>query len=536
MIDMRKGKWLILFLFLGFLVQRGWGAGETQVFTGDGIAAIVNGNVLAARGEALKKARINALERAMEEILPFEVIEEKADIIESALLSGLRKYLLAAKVIKEKEEDGLYRVRVRATVDLDALKKMVRDKGLMPKRGLAYRPRIMVVIPEEHLRRRMPDPAAETEIIRQFAKERFYVVDQSQVKKIRYNDKTLTAARGDSEAAAAIGRKYGAEVIITGEAFSEFAGREKGMVLCSARVEIRAVKTDTAQILYADAKDISALAVSESIAAKRALQRTASLLAPDFIEEILAWEEIGKEEGKMVTVYVPSISYEQLMVVEETFAEKIAEIDRSIQRSYSGGIAEIEVIYRGESQNLARAIQKTLFEDFNLRVTNYTENRIDCEIVSGKLKKMPALSDLGINRLAVLPFTYSGNLRKKDIANEEATSVIEEYFVKADCMVFSRAELEEIFKEQRLESVEVFDPATVVKIGKLCGVDTMVTGSFSYVSDSDSPIGPHYYARVKMIKVETGQIIFSFAASSPLSTRDALNKIKNELTDTFSRE
>ena len=380
MISMKKGKWIIFFVLVSLLAQKGWADKEIQVFTGEGIAPIVNENALAARGEALKKARISALERAIEEILLFEVIQEKRDVIESVIFSKIKMYVLKIEIIKE-EEDGLYMVRIRATIDLNALEKTVREEGLMPKRGLGYKPRIMVVIPEQHLRRQIPDPAAETEIIGQLVKERFYVVDQKQVAEIRYSDETLAAARGDLEAAAAIGRKYGAEVIITGEAFSEYVGQEEGMVLCSARVEIRAVKTDTAQILYADAKDASALAVSENIAAKRALQKAAGLLGPEFIEEILAWAEIDEKEGRMITLYISNISYSQLIIVKEALAERISEVDRCVQRSYTGGIGEIEVVYRGESQELADSIQNILFEDFNIRVINYTENRIDCEIV-----------------------------------------------------------------------------------------------------------------------------------------------------------
>ena len=380
MISTKKGKWIIFFVLVSLLAQKGWADKETQVFTGEGIAPIVNENALAARGEALKKARISALERAIEEILLFEVIQEKRDVIESVIFSKIKMYVLKIEIIKE-EEDGLYMVRIRATIDLNALEKTVREEGLMPKRGLGYKPRIMVVIPEQHLRRQIPDPAAETEIIGQLVGERFYVVDQKQVAEIRYSDETLAAARGDLEAAAAIGRKYGTEVIITGEAFSEYVGQEEGMVLCSARVEIRAVKTDTAQILYADAKDASALAVSENIAAKRALQKAAGLLGPEFIEEILAWAEIDEKEGRMITLYIPNISYSQLIIVKEALAERIPEVDRCVQRSYTGGIGEIEVVYRGESQELADSIQNILFEDFNIRVINYTENRIDCEIV-----------------------------------------------------------------------------------------------------------------------------------------------------------
>lgn len=381
MISIKKGKWIIFFLLVSLLVQGAWADEKTQVFTGDGIALIVEENVLAARGQALEKARINALERAIEKILSFEVIEEKRDALELTILPKAKVYVLKTEIIKDKEEDGLYIVKIRATVDLNALEKMVRDEGLMPKRGLAYKPRIMIIIPEQHSRRWIPNPAAETEIIRQFVEERFYLVDQKQVAEIRYNDETLAAAQGDLEAAVAIGRKYGAEVIITGQAFSEYVGPKENMILCSARVEMRAIKTDTGQILYADAKDASALAVSENIAAKRALQRAASLLGPEFIEKVLAWTEIDKEEGRMITLYISNISYSQLIIVKEVFAERIPGVDRCVQRSYIGGIGEIEVVYRGESQELADSIQKILFEDFDIRVINYTENRIDYEIV-----------------------------------------------------------------------------------------------------------------------------------------------------------
>lgn len=386
MISIKKGKWIIFFLLVSLLAQKGWADKETQLFTGEGIVRIFDENVLAARGEALEKARINALERAIEEILSFEVIEERRDVIESVIFPKARMYLLKTEIIKEKEEDGLYKVKIRATIDLNALEKMVRDEGLMPKRGLAYKPRIMIIIPEEHLGRQIPDPAAETEIIRQFVEERFYVVDQNQIAEIRYNDETLAAARGGLEAAAAIGRKYGAEVIIMGEAFSEYVSQEKGMVLSSARVEIRAIKTDTAQILYADAKDTSALAVSENIAAKRALQKAAGLLGPELIEEVLAWAEVDKEEGRMITLYIPNISYSQLIIVKEVISERVPGVDRYVQRSYTGGIGEIEIVYRGESQELADAIQEILFEDFYLRVKNFTENRIDYEIVKPEKK------------------------------------------------------------------------------------------------------------------------------------------------------
>jgi len=143
------------------------------------------------------------------------------------------------------------------------------------------------------------------------------------------------------------------------------------------------------------------------------------------------------------------------------------------------------------------------------------------------------LDTLGVNRIAVIRFKYIGDPRKKDITEEEATSIIEEFFVRGGGKVFSRNELEKILKEQKLEYQLSFDSPTVAKIGKLCGVDAIVIGNFTY-SDSDSKLLAKYLVRVKVIKVDTGQIIFSAGATSFAGTKDALHKVEQNFIDTFS--
>lgn len=89
--------------------------------------------------------------------------------------------------------------------------------------------RIMVVIPEIHLGRpKVPDPAGETEIVRKLIEEGYKLVDQEQVKKIRYNDIFDKAWKGDDTGALKMARKFNAEILIVGEAFSEFAPGNPG--------------------------------------------------------------------------------------------------------------------------------------------------------------------------------------------------------------------------------------------------------------------------------------------------------------------
>lgn len=68
--------------------------------------------------------------------------------------------------------------------------------------------------------------------------------------------------------------------------------------------------------------------------------------------------------------------------------------------------------------------------------------------------------------------------------------------------VVERARLEEILKEQKLNNSSEFDPATATKVGKLLGVEYILTGSFFELMGS-------LRIDARIIDVETGKIIKS---------------------------
>lgn len=146
--------------------------------------------------------------------------------------------------------------------------------------------KIMVIIPEYHIRRSVPDPAGETEIIKVLIENGYRVVDKDQLARIRYNEQVKEAARGNAHLASKIGNKYGADVIIVGEAFSESIGNviPGGFITCRARIEARAVDTKTGEILAADGKYASGIDLGEFVAGKMAIQNAATELANYFVE------------------------------------------------------------------------------------------------------------------------------------------------------------------------------------------------------------------------------------------------------------
>ncbi len=149
------------------------------------------------------------------------------------------------------------------------------------------RPRVMVIIPEVHIQRRIPDPAGETEILRKLKSFGYDIVDPNQVESIRrQEDFTRALDSNDSKVLSSFGKQMDADIIIVGEAFSEDANRNGNMFACRARVEARAIDVNSGSILATNGAHGSGIDIASNVAAKAALRDAGSLMADYFINEL----------------------------------------------------------------------------------------------------------------------------------------------------------------------------------------------------------------------------------------------------------
>lgn len=134
-------------------------------------------------------------------------------------------------------------------------------KILLEKLGNKYRPRVSIQLPEQHYGSPVNDPAAETEISLLLIKAGFQVVDWA--------------------------HSSDADIRISGEAFSAFAGRKGNLVSCRARVEVKAVDRQ-GKVIFVDRETVVYIDSTEQTAAKGALQRAAAQvslrLLPSLVE------------------------------------------------------------------------------------------------------------------------------------------------------------------------------------------------------------------------------------------------------------
>ena len=138
-----------------------------------------------------------------------------------------------------------------------------RVAAMNKKLGGAKRPSVRVSIEERHIGQPTIDPAAETEVAR-FCKGAGFVV---------VNSKEGTQGQAD--------------VLITGEGFSEFAGRLGGLMSVKARVEVKAVDRKSGKVLAIDRQTAVAVDLAEHVAGKTALQEAAAALAERLLPELV---------------------------------------------------------------------------------------------------------------------------------------------------------------------------------------------------------------------------------------------------------
>lgn len=146
--------------------------------------------------------------------------------------------------------------------------------------GKRPRPSVAVIIPERHRTRRRPttqpvDPAVETEIKQVLIACGFPVVETGR------NDladwaRAMSKGKKDIPFPATLDK---ADVIVVGEAFSEFALRTGDLVTCIGRAEINAIDRHSGRIIHADRTTQRAVDLAEAIAGKTALQKAGRRLA-----------------------------------------------------------------------------------------------------------------------------------------------------------------------------------------------------------------------------------------------------------------
>jgi hypothetical protein len=260
-----------------------------------------------------------------------------------------------------------------------------------PKTITSY-PRVMITIPEFHITRvRVPDPAAETEFLKTFKTAGFKLIDKKQAEKVWKDDVIFKLEKEeDIQAAAALAFKIGAEILVIGEAFSEAGQYMPSMggiqtISARARVEVKALRTDTAEILWADSAYGTGIDATEVVAGKKALQQAGKEVSLRVSDELVRQlSGIGSTtDGSRTALIEIVLSYPagtltraEMKSFKEGALKGLPNLVEIVEREFIEGVANLEFAYKGDAQGLADSLDGNKFGKRTASVTKVTGNKL----------------------------------------------------------------------------------------------------------------------------------------------------------------
>lgn len=310
---------VLLFVLLGSIQKDEWleaeGAGETQAkATQDALRIVVDQGV----GVWLE-ARSLMVNYSLKE-----------DVVQTIARGYVRRY----EVIEQRQQGGMWRVRIRAKVQdvMEGVDKRFAEAPELYRQ--AGEPRVLILLSEtvngKPLTGKQPARFAVLEALR---KEGIRVVDKVPGVK---NETIRAVQQGNSTAVWELSEQARAEIILTGKAnaepFGEFADGE--VHSARASIELKAIWSDDGEVLAS--KRLSRVAgadFQESGAIQKALENAAQqLMEKEFVALMVAAFASEAAEGRIVCLRLRG-NHGELMALQNA-AEKYDYFVRLVRDEY----------------------------------------------------------------------------------------------------------------------------------------------------------------------------------------------------------
>ncbi len=207
--------------------------------------------------------------------MTYGFIESKDDVI------AVGKTLAAKteKLIGEFEKERIQREKDADAKSAEQTAKIIPDNW--------KRPTVMVIIREMHVRQpQLIDPAGETEITKRLIADNFKIIDSEYVHLMKSNQLLAKKRFQNLKTSTQYAAKKGVDILLYGEAVSEYAAGLGDFEGCRARIELKAIDVKTDRVILADSAHGGATDLAETVAGKKAIQQAANHLADTFLYEL----------------------------------------------------------------------------------------------------------------------------------------------------------------------------------------------------------------------------------------------------------
>jgi hypothetical protein len=251
-------------------------------------------------------------------------------------------------------------------------------------------PKVMVMVDEKALGS-ISTSEVETMAVKMLGDKGVETVDRNMVQSSLDRVQKAFRGAGDSRAAAALGREFGAEAVLIGEAVAKPNAAKIGdsnLRSYAAAITLRAVRTDNAANVVAVSETATVVALDDVNGSSRALkaagEKALGRLVPDLIAK---WEKPnakGSASGGRTPVTITVGGIDQMWELRETrlrFKGMTKEMESVAQKSYAQGMAVFSATSLLPTEELAEAIVMNPPADLRVQIVEIHEATISMRVV-----------------------------------------------------------------------------------------------------------------------------------------------------------
>jgi hypothetical protein len=371
-----------VFLFLTFSKQYAFAAAGQEITVVDdaeGFAAVIDGNLAAARKEAERTAYNDALRKASEVLVygarMSEEIEENNDFYSNVREKIFRQSQGIVKNFKVKneriekitdpktgEEHQFLHVTASCKVSLLALDGVLGPAVI----DAIGNPRVVFLIDEQVGGKKSSLSAVETESLRVFEKAGYLLVNPAQA---GVPSNIPASAYDTPEKWRNSMTGLNAEVIILGEAGTSHALRSKSdgvsIFLVKARAHLKAILVETGHQISSKAAEFSLESTRPLDAgAAKGLTNAASIASKELIHKIayaLAFGTTGSP-GLAVNIKIKDVSFKEAEAITKGLQRIVGQSGGVYERSYKNNLLELDVVSENSAKSIASFLSKNEVE------------------------------------------------------------------------------------------------------------------------------------------------------------------------------
>lgn len=323
----------------------------------------------AATNDALRCA----VEQAVGVLIDSETIVDKNVVLKDEIYANSKGFVNQYMVISTQQNVDGWAVTINADVDTNPDSKLMNELTRLGLVNVLRNPKIAVMIPEQHLRYRIPDPAGETAVIKAFIEAGFDNMIGISKERMLYNN-PFNLSNTELEHLAS---SMQADILVIGQAFSEGVGdvghylpgnQRTNVTSCRARVEAKMYVARTGQIIATEGKYGSGVDISEAVASKKALENAGAAMGEYLSSKLL--EMAAGNKQKLELVVIPT-SYDKLAKVQEAL-QSIRGVKNVNLTNYANGRGTFTLQFGGAPQVLFAQLQERV--ECNIRMDSAAYN------------------------------------------------------------------------------------------------------------------------------------------------------------------